>query len=105
MGFGNIFKAVSSYEKAEEILLRCEADIARPELLSLVQIHHAQVHMLLLFVCWFACFFSIMKFASFVANFSNMLFQMCSACYLKVQGIIVWIKNLNLKSLRKPFQN
>lgn len=39
---GQPLKAVSSYEKAEEILLRCEADIARPELLSLVQIHHAQ---------------------------------------------------------------
>ncbi|KAH7549780.1 hypothetical protein JRO89_XS13G0081400 [Xanthoceras sorbifolium] len=35
-------KAVLSYEKAEEILLGCEAEIARPELLSLVQIHHAQ---------------------------------------------------------------
>ncbi|XVF11623.1 hypothetical protein REPUB_Repub08aG0043100 [Reevesia pubescens] len=35
-------KAIPAYEKAAEILLRCEADIARPELLSLVQIHHAQ---------------------------------------------------------------
>ncbi|XWS60332.1 hypothetical protein CRYUN_Cryun07bG0026700 [Craigia yunnanensis] len=35
-------KAISAYEKAEEILLRCEAEIARPELLTLVQIHHAQ---------------------------------------------------------------
>ncbi|KAK8657781.1 hypothetical protein V6N13_036004 [Hibiscus sabdariffa] len=35
-------KAISAYEKAAEILLRSEADIARPELLSLVQIHHAQ---------------------------------------------------------------
>ncbi|XVE56664.1 hypothetical protein DITRI_Ditri04bG0029000 [Diplodiscus trichospermus] len=35
-------KAISAYEKAEEILLRCEVEIARPELLSLVQIHHAQ---------------------------------------------------------------
>ncbi|XP_022737427.1 probable UDP-N-acetylglucosamine--peptide N-acetylglucosaminyltransferase SEC [Durio zibethinus] len=35
-------KAISVYEKAAEILLRCEAEIARPELLSLVQIHHAQ---------------------------------------------------------------
>ncbi|XP_021908957.1 uncharacterized protein LOC110823008 isoform X2 [Carica papaya] len=35
-------KAISAYEKAVEILLRCEADIARPDLLSLVQIHHAQ---------------------------------------------------------------
>ncbi|GMJ00089.1 hypothetical protein like AT5G63200 [Hibiscus trionum] len=35
-------KAISAYEKAAEILLRCEAEIARPELLSLVQIHHAQ---------------------------------------------------------------
>ncbi|MBA0805852.1 hypothetical protein Gohar_005340 [Gossypium harknessii] len=34
--------AISAYEKAAEILLRCEAEIARPELLSLVQIHHAQ---------------------------------------------------------------
>lgn len=32
-----------AYEKAEEILLRPEAEIGRPELLSLVQIHHAQV--------------------------------------------------------------
>ncbi|XP_044487566.1 probable UDP-N-acetylglucosamine--peptide N-acetylglucosaminyltransferase SPINDLY [Mangifera indica] len=35
-------KAVLAYEKAEEILLRCEAENPRPELLSLVQIHHAQ---------------------------------------------------------------
>ncbi|KAG4389890.1 hypothetical protein GLYMA_06G174300v4 [Glycine max] len=35
-------KAVLAYEKAEEILLRPEAEIDRPELLSLVQIHHAQ---------------------------------------------------------------
>ncbi|XP_061360878.1 probable UDP-N-acetylglucosamine--peptide N-acetylglucosaminyltransferase SPINDLY [Gastrolobium bilobum] len=35
-------KAVLAYEKAEEILLRSEAEIDRPELLSLVQIHHAQ---------------------------------------------------------------
>ncbi|KAJ7945770.1 Tetratricopeptide repeat (TPR)-containing protein [Quillaja saponaria] len=35
-------KAVSAYEKAAEILLRSEAEIDRPELLSLVQIHHAQ---------------------------------------------------------------
>nr|KJB51157.1 hypothetical protein B456_008G204100 [Gossypium raimondii] len=35
-------KAISAYEKAAEILLRCEAEIARPELLSFVQIHHAQ---------------------------------------------------------------
>ncbi|OMP10384.1 Tetratricopeptide TPR-1 [Corchorus olitorius] len=31
-----------AYEKAAEILLRCEPEVARPELLSLVQIHHAQ---------------------------------------------------------------
>lgn len=37
------FQAVLAYEKAEEILLRPEAEIDRPELLSLVQIHHAQV--------------------------------------------------------------
>ncbi|KAH1255041.1 Tetratricopeptide repeat protein 37 [Glycine max] len=36
------FQAVLAYEKAEEILLRPEAEIDRPELLSLVQIHHAQ---------------------------------------------------------------
>ncbi|KAK4568867.1 hypothetical protein RGQ29_004333 [Quercus rubra] len=35
-------KAVLAYEKSEEILLRPEAEIDRPELLSLVQIHHAQ---------------------------------------------------------------
>ncbi|XP_028781850.1 probable UDP-N-acetylglucosamine--peptide N-acetylglucosaminyltransferase SEC isoform X2 [Neltuma alba] len=35
-------KALLAYEKAEEILLRSEAEISRPELLSLVQIHHAQ---------------------------------------------------------------
>ncbi|KAE8707463.1 S-adenosyl-L-methionine-dependent methyltransferases superfamily protein isoform 1 [Hibiscus syriacus] len=35
-------KAISAYEKAAEILHRSEAEIARPELLSLVQIHHAQ---------------------------------------------------------------
>ncbi|KAK1564986.1 hypothetical protein Q3G72_016269 [Acer saccharum] len=39
---GQSQKAVLAYEKAEEILLRCEQEIARPELLSLVQIHHAQ---------------------------------------------------------------
>ncbi|CAK9172596.1 unnamed protein product [Ilex paraguariensis] len=35
-------KAVLAYEKAVEILLRSEEEIDRPELLSLVQIHHAQ---------------------------------------------------------------
>ncbi|XP_059444007.1 probable UDP-N-acetylglucosamine--peptide N-acetylglucosaminyltransferase SPINDLY [Corylus avellana] len=35
-------KAVLAYEKAAEILLRSEAEIDRPDLLSLVQIHHAQ---------------------------------------------------------------
>ncbi|KAL6997057.1 hypothetical protein U1Q18_007179 [Sarracenia purpurea var. burkii] len=35
-------KAVVAYEKAAEILLRGEEEIDRPELLSLVQIHHAQ---------------------------------------------------------------
>ncbi|KAI4336262.1 hypothetical protein L6164_014808 [Bauhinia variegata] len=40
--FGQPQKAVSAYEKAAEILLRSEAEISRPELLSLVQIHHAQ---------------------------------------------------------------
>nr|DAD22055.1 TPA_asm: hypothetical protein HUJ06_023518 [Nelumbo nucifera] len=35
-------KAVPAYEKAAEILLRSEEEIDRPELLSLVQIHHAQ---------------------------------------------------------------
>ncbi|XP_010545984.1 PREDICTED: probable UDP-N-acetylglucosamine--peptide N-acetylglucosaminyltransferase SEC isoform X2 [Tarenaya hassleriana] len=35
-------KAIPEYEKAEEILLGCEPEIARPELLSLVQIHHGQ---------------------------------------------------------------
>lgn len=37
------FQAVLAYEKAAEILLRSEAEIDRPELLSLVQVHHAQV--------------------------------------------------------------
>ncbi|XP_057970397.1 probable UDP-N-acetylglucosamine--peptide N-acetylglucosaminyltransferase SPINDLY isoform X2 [Malania oleifera] len=35
-------KAVLAYEKAEEILLRSDEEIDRPELLSLVHIHHAQ---------------------------------------------------------------
>ncbi|KAF8378173.1 hypothetical protein HHK36_029510 [Tetracentron sinense] len=35
-------KAVLTYEKAAEILLRSEEEIDRPELLALVQIHHAQ---------------------------------------------------------------
>lgn len=35
-------KAVSAYENAEDILLHVEGEINRPELLSLVQIHHAQ---------------------------------------------------------------
>ncbi|KAK1357901.1 putative UDP-N-acetylglucosamine--peptide N-acetylglucosaminyltransferase SPINDLY [Heracleum sosnowskyi] len=35
-------KSVLAYEKAEEILLRSEEEIDRPELLSLVQVHHAQ---------------------------------------------------------------
>ncbi|KAK2388981.1 hypothetical protein P8452_26801 [Trifolium repens] len=35
-------KAILAYEKAEEILLRPEVEIDRPEFLSLVQIHHAQ---------------------------------------------------------------
>lgn len=39
---GQAQKAISEYEKAEEILLRPEEEIDRPELLSLVQIQHAQ---------------------------------------------------------------
>ncbi|KAH7867029.1 hypothetical protein Vadar_028035 [Vaccinium darrowii] len=39
---GQSQKAVLSYEKAAEILLRSEEEIDRPEFLSLVQIHHAQ---------------------------------------------------------------
>ncbi|XP_048330512.2 uncharacterized protein LOC107418253 isoform X2 [Ziziphus jujuba] len=39
---GQPSKAVLAYEKAAEILLRPEAEIDRPDLLSLVQIHHAQ---------------------------------------------------------------
>ncbi|XP_009760976.1 uncharacterized protein LOC107821162 isoform X2 [Nicotiana tabacum] len=35
-------KAILAYEKAEEILVRPEEEIDRPELLSLVQVHHAQ---------------------------------------------------------------
>ncbi|XP_022137325.1 uncharacterized protein LOC111008816 isoform X2 [Momordica charantia] len=35
-------KAVLAYEKAEEILLQSDVEIHRPELLSLVQLHHAQ---------------------------------------------------------------
>ncbi|CAA3007473.1 probable UDP-N-acetylglucosamine--peptide N-acetylglucosaminyltransferase SPINDLY isoform X2 [Olea europaea subsp. europaea] len=35
-------QAILAYEKAAEILLRSEEEIDRPELLSLVQIHHAQ---------------------------------------------------------------
>ncbi|XP_076901981.1 uncharacterized protein LOC143556578 isoform X2 [Bidens hawaiensis] len=35
-------KAVSAYEKAEEVLLRSDEDIDRPDLLSLIQTHHAQ---------------------------------------------------------------
>lgn len=36
-------QAILAYEKAAEILLRSEEEIDRPELLSLVQLHHAQV--------------------------------------------------------------
>ncbi|KAL5544015.1 hypothetical protein UlMin_007799 [Ulmus minor] len=39
---GQPSKAVSAYEKSAEVLVRLEAGIERPELLSLVQIHHAQ---------------------------------------------------------------
>ncbi|XP_024025013.1 probable UDP-N-acetylglucosamine--peptide N-acetylglucosaminyltransferase SEC isoform X2 [Morus notabilis] len=39
---GQPSKAVLAYEKAAEILLRPETEIDRPDLLSLVQIHHAQ---------------------------------------------------------------
>ena len=44
-----------AYEKAAEILIRSEEEIDRPELLSLVRIHHAQVefvlHQSMLVVC------------------------------------------------------
>ncbi|PSS07717.1 UDP-N-acetylglucosamine--peptide N-acetylglucosaminyltransferase SEC [Actinidia chinensis var. chinensis] len=39
---GQAQKAVLAYEKAAEILRRSEEEIDRPDLLSLVQIHHAQ---------------------------------------------------------------
>nr|XP_027123893.1 UDP-N-acetylglucosamine--peptide N-acetylglucosaminyltransferase 110 kDa subunit-like [Coffea arabica] len=39
---GQAEKAVVAYEKAAEILIRSEEEIDRPELLSLVRIHHAQ---------------------------------------------------------------
>ncbi|KAJ6761397.1 TETRATRICOPEPTIDE REPEAT (TPR)-CONTAINING PROTEIN [Salix koriyanagi] len=38
---GLMYQRLSQPQK-EEILLRCEAEVARPDLLSLVQIHHAQ---------------------------------------------------------------
>lgn len=46
-----------AYEKAAEILVRSEEEIDRPELLSLVQIHHAQVDFHLTKICWFLCTF------------------------------------------------
>ncbi|KMZ58179.1 hypothetical protein ZOSMA_79G00200 [Zostera marina] len=39
---GQPHKAVSSFEKSSEILRQSELEVKRPELLSLVQIHHAQ---------------------------------------------------------------
>lgn len=36
-------QAAAVYEKAAEILLRSDNEVDRPELLSLVQVHHAQV--------------------------------------------------------------
>ncbi|CAI9112948.1 OLC1v1013461C1 [Oldenlandia corymbosa var. corymbosa] len=39
---GQAEKAIMAYEKATEILIRPEEDIDRPDLLSLIQIHHAQ---------------------------------------------------------------
>ncbi|CAA7034969.1 unnamed protein product [Microthlaspi erraticum] len=39
---GQSQKAIPEFEKAEEILLGCEPEVARPELLLLVQIHHGQ---------------------------------------------------------------
>ncbi|KAF3436709.1 hypothetical protein FNV43_RR19456 [Rhamnella rubrinervis] len=39
---GSTIKGSLAYEKVAEILLRPEAEIGSPELLSLVQIHHAQ---------------------------------------------------------------
>ncbi|XP_020527648.1 probable UDP-N-acetylglucosamine--peptide N-acetylglucosaminyltransferase SPINDLY isoform X2 [Amborella trichopoda] len=38
-------KAIIAFEKSSEILQQSEEEVSRPELLSLVQIHHAQVHM------------------------------------------------------------
>ncbi|KAJ8649144.1 hypothetical protein MRB53_002167 [Persea americana] len=35
-------KAVLAYEKSSEILRQCDEEVGRPELLSVVQIHHAQ---------------------------------------------------------------
>ena len=43
VGSLKFFQAILAYEKAAEILLKPEAEVDRPELLSLVQIHHAQV--------------------------------------------------------------
>uniref|UniRef100_A0A7N0USP9 UDP-N-acetylglucosamine--peptide N-acetylglucosaminyltransferase SPINDLY n=1 Tax=Kalanchoe fedtschenkoi TaxID=63787 RepID=A0A7N0USP9_KALFE len=39
---GQPLKAVTAYEKAAEILLKCDEEIDRPEFLSLVQLHQAQ---------------------------------------------------------------
>ena len=38
------FQAIASYEKSTEILLQDEEEVRRPDLLSSVRIHHAQVH-------------------------------------------------------------
>jgi len=40
------FQAIASYEKSTEILLQDEEEVRRPDLLSSVRIHHAQVHQL-----------------------------------------------------------
>jgi len=43
---GQAQKAIASYEKSTEILLQDEEEVRRPDLLSSVRIHHAQVHQL-----------------------------------------------------------
>jgi hypothetical protein len=103
-----------AYEKAEEILLRCEAEVARPDLLSLVQIHHAQVWLYFAVHFVFSCCVKLLSLVQihhaqvcvylFIISIRYVILIVecvyCSVFCLKLVAIIAWRRNLKGKSLR-----
>lgn len=101
------FQAIASYEKSTEILLQDEEEVRRPDLLSSVRIHHAQVHQLdhqkvTLFLVLFSFRWSSAALFGCLSNKELLLplNSVCSPCsaFCKQAWGIVLMKSLKLVS-------